>query len=821
MMRKHITRSHLLHQHLSFCMQPRMYPSSIMLPMRLMPFQRHLLHVMMALPLLFLCFFAPLARADVMNAGGVPYSISNPPGSTQAWKGEPGTYSTDFHENVKGPVEYFDVYGEVQTRYSQVYWTRNAPINLPPQLVDRFHGKVMAITGYEIDQVTHSGSQKGSTSTAANLGGFSCYPSCGESDKSVPSYHAYNHHYFAWLVGKDAEMFDREDAIHIPNPSRTGFRTLNDSHGFPTNIVFKENPGGEYRKSYHGYPSGYAQLIHSPTQWIVEPMQIDTHNRQYDINDQEGYKPWFLPKIQQNDMTDTTSGLSPLIECPCSNRIAKRSVSMPSILNKGTCQSPISTSEACAAEVRNLAQLSASMVVDNASMPSGCNMVPEKIGVYKAVFNTAKSLQSCGSGASKLTGKASLGGLTELTVEHDGMEAHITMSGPAGAWFGVGFHAKAMADLPYAVIIDGNGAVTERKLQDHGPGIVLNSSITVVSSTVSSEVRTVVLKRAVLGASPQHYSIPTTPGVIDMITAIGSTPDFSYHKAHGGGKITLLAADTTSCVCQPSTAHYMVYMNTTSLHFEGYNCADEPRGDMLRHGDGTGRNVSNAACSVQSYHGGLQCCKHTYFLTDIEQDSLIPNMTDTYFLKWRYYFQEYVPAKPVAPASHQHLHHWVFLIDQSVNDYEEDNAHYGHQSIGNITAHLTARDMGLEDVPASFTGITPLVITPHCHAPSCIREELWNADTGEIICNVSARYGSSENGATSNVFNEADYIAISPCIFGFQPGLQYPFTLSPSTKLKAVKYFNNTFRHLGQMAQWTGLMVYDNAGYSSQPDVII
>ena len=43
--------------------------------------------------------------------------------------------------------------------------------------------------------------------------------------------------------------------------------------------VFKENPGGEYRKSYHGYPSGYAQLIHSPSEWIVEPMQIDTHNR--------------------------------------------------------------------------------------------------------------------------------------------------------------------------------------------------------------------------------------------------------------------------------------------------------------------------------------------------------------------------------------------------------------------------------------------------------------------------------------------------------------------------------------------------------------
>ena len=31
--------------------------------------------------------------------------------------------------------------------YSQVYWTRNDPIALPPEIVERFRGKVMAITG--------------------------------------------------------------------------------------------------------------------------------------------------------------------------------------------------------------------------------------------------------------------------------------------------------------------------------------------------------------------------------------------------------------------------------------------------------------------------------------------------------------------------------------------------------------------------------------------------------------------------------------------------------------------------------------------------
>ena len=107
------------------------------------------------------------------------------------------------------------------------------------------------------------------------------------------------------------------------------------------------------------------------------------------------------------------------------------------------------------------------------------------------------------------------------------------------------------------------------------------------------------------------------------------------------------------------------------------------------------------------------------YLTDRSQADFAENTaTDVYFLKWRYYFQEYVPdvvggsalspdsggaavstvgGAPVSPAprtttaSHKQLHHWVFLIDGQVNDYEEDNQHYGHESIGHISANLTVR----------------------------------------------------------------------------------------------------------------------------------
>lgn len=209
-----------------------------------------------------------------MNLGGVPYKISNPPGSTANWTGTPGNYSTNFNENIQGTVEYFDVYGEVHSRYSQVYWTRNTPIALPPALVERFKGKVMVITGYEIDQVVHSAPIENSSTHGDVLGGFSCYPDCSASDKSIPIYNAYNHHYFGWLANADTEIFERELATGFPNPTKTVLRDLPHDYNYPTNIVFKENPGGEFRKSYHGYPSGYGQFIYSPTQWIVEPMQV-------------------------------------------------------------------------------------------------------------------------------------------------------------------------------------------------------------------------------------------------------------------------------------------------------------------------------------------------------------------------------------------------------------------------------------------------------------------------------------------------------------------------------------------------------------------
>ena len=57
---------------------------------------------------------------------------------------------------------------------------------------------------------------------------------------SIPSYHAYNHHYFGWLTGRDSVLSEADTPTLLPNPTTTQFETAPGvEHGYPTNIVFK------------------------------------------------------------------------------------------------------------------------------------------------------------------------------------------------------------------------------------------------------------------------------------------------------------------------------------------------------------------------------------------------------------------------------------------------------------------------------------------------------------------------------------------------------------------------------------------------------
>jgi len=134
--------------------------------------------------------------------------------------------------------------------------------------------------------------------------------------------------------------------------------------------------------------------------------------------------------------------------------------------------------------------------------------------------------------------------------------ANITMSGPADSWFGIGFNTDVMTNSPWAIVIDGNGKVTERVLGDHAAGILLNSSVQIISHTVANGTRTVAMSRPLAGLTPQHHTFDATKLALDFISAIGSTPTFGYHKSKTVATITLWPttpgpnpAPAAACVC--------------------------------------------------------------------------------------------------------------------------------------------------------------------------------------------------------------------------------------------------------------------------------
>ena len=99
-------------------------------------------------------------------------------------------FNTDYESRGH---EFFDVWApEIATQYGQVFWKNQGSNPLPPHIVDRFKGKVIAFTGYEQDQVIVS-----------PLGKPGENP---ELDASVPINWAYNHHYAFFVTGTGAQM---------------------------------------------------------------------------------------------------------------------------------------------------------------------------------------------------------------------------------------------------------------------------------------------------------------------------------------------------------------------------------------------------------------------------------------------------------------------------------------------------------------------------------------------------------------------------------------------------------------------------------------
>ena len=369
----------------------------------------------------------------------------------------------------------------------------------------------------------------------------------------------------------------------------------NADSGIPTSQFFSEGNGGEFRKSYHGYPEGFAQLIESPTTFHIQPMQIDTKNRHYSGPD---FRPDILPAASAAPPNASYSGL---LECPCTDRIVKKIEQVFTTQTSGSCQTTISNSSMCFTAAANVGgEVSSNQTVTDTSLPGGCSIVHFTNNTVTALFNEAdQSTVECGGG-SVFQGTIKVDPSlisTTLHLDSGSKKATITLSGPNGKWFSVGFNTPnfAMSDKPYTIVVDGTGNVSERKVGDHDPGTVLSASVSVTDNKVVDGIRTVTMTRDIVGKTADHFTFSPSTSNLPVISASGLAGLFAYHgpKLRSGGTLKMSgsysgcdsivclshlvsALDSPTCICDGGLKGSI---NGVPFHKD---CLDEPKGWYIK-----------------------------------------------------------------------------------------------------------------------------------------------------------------------------------------------------------------------------------------------
>jgi len=87
----------------------------------------------------------------------------------------------------------------------------------------------------------------------------------------------------------------------------------------------------------------------------------------------------------------------------------------------------------------------------------------------------------------------------------------------------------------------------------------------------------------------------------------------------------------------------------------------------------------------------------------------------------------------------------------------------------------------------------------HCHAPTCLRIDLYNNATGELLCRQEPLYGGTHKIPEAR-FDEPGYIATPPCLWGRpEHGLAPPPKMN-GVPIRVVALTNSTYGHHGEMA---------------------
>lgn len=379
------------------------------------------------------------------------------------------------------------------------------------------------------------------------------------------------------------------------------------------------------------------------------------------------FVPGPLPAASEAPKTDPV--YSGLLECPMTTRISKSVDGGYVMQTAGACKETIMTFQECfhaaALTLAGQGKTFKNSTGSDSSRPEGCSATtnPGKPLEVSVFFNrVANSSTSCGASAKTVAGAAHALVYVDVSLDARTDTATITLAGPSAVWFGVGFGASNM-DGTYAIIVDGTGRVTERKLGKHLAGTQLKASVKVTNSSVEDGLRTLVLSRQLKGGSADYYSfsVASQDAVVNLISAIGSGPKFSYHKSKALSSLALLPVGGESsgaCVCPQApkafgqasgklvyhaVANQSVDVGAGAVGFRAGKCAPYPSTVNIEQ--------KNPTCDIRHYRGGQWACHHMWSLLDAEQEIPWPEQPLVFHHKYRFWVQ------PFTAGYHKSVHY--------------------------------------------------------------------------------------------------------------------------------------------------------------------
>ena len=326
------------------------------------------------------------------------------------------------------------------------------------------------------------------------------------------------------------------------------------------------------------------------------------------------------------------------------------------VRSKGVCSEAILTFQECyhaiASTMGGNGHTFINSTGNDKTRPAGCSAtVDARTALQVDVFfnNFTSSAVECGADATVVVGSAS--SLADVQVVLTADNARIVLSGPSDVWFGVGFNASAMKDAPWAVVVDGHGAVTERKLTDQGSNnVLLKPSVKVLSNTVAGKVRTVTMTRPLAGMTADYYSfsMTSTDVTTPFISAVGSGPTFAYHKNKAIGTLSFLPSSGGACLCPEAPKAFgqasgeLAYYGTEqkqdsgagAVGFRAGKCAGLPATSLIEQ--------KNPTCDIRHYRGGQSACHHMWSLLDADQEIPWADKPLVFSHKWRFWVQPYL-----------------------------------------------------------------------------------------------------------------------------------------------------------------------------------